>query len=278
MNILIFTDLDGSLLDHDSYGWDAAKPALSLCKHLNIPVILVSSKTRAELNLLREEMKFTSPFVSENGGGIFFPREAVSKGPSGTFLADNLWKWPIGMPYEFLVKTLQEIRKKLGWQIQGFSEMTVDEISSVTGLDPERSRLAAMREFDEPFMVLEKDNVDITTLQNPAAKSGLMVTLGGRFFHLHGKNDKGAAVNRLISWYKESHQLKEVFTIALGDSPNDFSMLKQVDHPVLVNPLHHFNGLKKMIPKLRLTKEAGPVGWNSAVLEALGENSDFSIT
>ncbi|MDT8273551.1 MAG: helix-hairpin-helix domain-containing protein, partial [Desulfomonilia bacterium] len=50
--------------------------------------------------------------------------------------------------------------------------------------------------------------------------------LGGRFYHLHGKNDKAEAVRKLISWYKK--RSPRLFTIGLGDSPNDFSMLKEV--------------------------------------------------
>jgi len=39
--IVIFTDLDGTLLDHDSYSWEEAVPALERCKGLRVPVILV---------------------------------------------------------------------------------------------------------------------------------------------------------------------------------------------------------------------------------------------
>jgi len=232
---------------------------------------MVSSKTRAELDILREEMGLSFPFVSENGGGIYFPKEGACRVPSGTILAENMWKWSIGMPYESLVKCLQEIRKELGWQIRGFSEMTSEEISNLTGLDHERSRLAAMREFDEPFMVLEQENVEIKALQDAAEQRDLNVTMGGRFYHLHGKNDKGVAVKKLISWYKESHQNQEVITVALGDSPNDLSMLKQVDYPVLIPSSHHFPGIGEMIPDLRITQETGPKGWNSAVLDIVGE-------
>lgn len=267
--IVIFTDLDGTLLDHISYKWEEARPALNLCKRLHIPVIMVSSKTRAEMVVLREKLGLSFPFVSENGGGIFFPNEGSKGAPPGTILAENIWKCSLGMPYQFLVKCLMEIREELGWQIRGFSEMNLDEISHLTGLDLKSSRLAAIREYDEPFIVQEPEDMDLDSLQDAARKRDLKITKGGRFYHLHGKNDKGAAVEKVISWYRDSHH--QVFTIALGDSPNDFSMLKQVDCPVLIGSSHHFPDIEEMIPELRVTQEAGPKGWNSVVLDILGE-------
>ncbi|MFH1490792.1 MAG: HAD-IIB family hydrolase, partial [Pseudomonadota bacterium] len=78
---MIFTDLDGTLLDHETYEWKEAEPALNRCKLLRIPLILVSSKTRAEINVIRNELGLTAPFISENGGGIFFPPEETHEPP-----------------------------------------------------------------------------------------------------------------------------------------------------------------------------------------------------
>ncbi len=267
--VLIFTDLDGTLLDPISYGWEEAKPALNLCRRLHVPIIPVSSKTRAEMNVLRDKMGLSSPFISENGGGIFFPKGGGHKVPSVAILAENMWMWSLGLPYDRLVRALKEIREELGWNIRGFSEMTPEEISRLTCLDLETSRMASEREYDEPFIVLEQKDLDSDALYDAARRRGLNITRGGRFYHIQGKNDKGEAVEKVISWYKEYHH--EILTIALGDSPNDFSMLKQVDYPVLLPSAHPFHGIEKRIPGLRIIREIGPKGWNSAVLDILDE-------
>lgn len=267
--IVIFTDLDGTLLDHTSYGWEEANPALDLCRRLHIPVVMVSSKTRAEMEILRHRLKLSAPFISENGGGVFFPKDDPHGVPPGTVLMESIWKLSLGMPYELLVKSLQDIREELGWHIRGFSEMTSEEISHLTGLDLVNARLAANREYDEPFIVLGQEDIDDSALIDAAKQRGLQISKGGRFYHIHGKNDKGKAVQKVISWYEKGHS--GVFTIALGDSPNDFSMLKEVDDPVLIGSTHDFPKIEEMIPGLRTTKELGPKGWNSAVLDILGE-------
>jgi mannosyl-3-phosphoglycerate phosphatase len=270
-SIIVFTDLDGTLLDHDTYRWEEAIPALSLCKRLSVPIILVSSKTRAEMEPLRRELSISAPFVSENGGGIFFPRETYEDPPPGALPYGNLWIWSMGVPYPQIVGILQEIRAELGWNIRGFSDMSIEEISALTGLDPETSRLAAMREYDEPFVIVDKPPPSMDALLEAAAQRGLTVTTGGRFYHLHGKNDKGRATEKLLSWYRQSHG--KVVSVALGDSPNDLAMLERVDHPFLVGSSRDFSMLKKR-RQLKITREKGPKGWNEAMLDFLRKNEE----
>lgn len=271
---LIFTDLDGTLLDYSSYQWDRAKPALDLCQRFHVPVVLVSSKTRAEMERLRNEMGLSSPFISENGGGIFFPKEFSGNTPPNAAAVDNIYRWSLGVSYESLVRSLQEMRDKLGIYIRGFSDMTADEISDITGLDPESARLAAIREYDEPFIFPVNDSIDL--VHEWAKKKGLHISEGGRFYHLHGKNDKGYAVKKLISWYKESYS--DFFTLALGDSPNDFSMLMEVDLPVLVRSSRSFPGIEKEIPGVKITNEIGPEGWNSIIMDYLTKKIDGGVS
>jgi mannosyl-3-phosphoglycerate phosphatase len=272
--IVLFTDLDGTLLDHDSYGWQKAEPALKLCRENRIPLILISSKTRAEISALQRELGLSSPFVSENGGGVFFPEEGKHPHPSDAILSHGVWKWSMGPAYDFLVKALEEIQNEQGWKIRGFSEMTTEEISSMTGLDLASACLASQREYDEPFVLMEEEwDCSMDALNHAAGQKGLRITRGGRFYHLHGKSDKGEAMERLVAWYRTYYP--SLLTIALGDSPVDFSMLKRADYPVLIRSSRQYPELKKMIPRLRVTQEPGPKGWNAAVLGIL--NDEISI-
>lgn len=270
---MIFTDLDGTLLDHDNYGWEDAMPALDLCKRLDVPVVLVSSKTRAEMNLLRRRLLMSSPFISENGGGVYFPSEAFDDPSLGASFDQGLWKWSLGLEYEKLIKGLNEIREELHWNIKGFSDMSNEEIRDLTGLDLAGAHLATMREYSEPFMILDRPLPDRRALFEAATRKNLMVATGGRFYHLQGRNyDKGRAMEKVTNWYRKFYG--EVVTIALGDSQNDFSMLKYADVPVLIKSRENFSFLKRRIPRLTITSERGPRGWNSAILGILGKEEE----
>jgi len=264
---VIFTDLDGTLLDHDSYEWAAAKPALDLCKARQVPVVLVSSKTRAEMNPLRQELGLTAPFISENGGGIYFPKEGKIEPPPEALLDKDLWKWSLGMEYTHLVRSLREIREQLRLTIRGFSDMTPEEIAARTGLEMEKSLLAAMREYDEPFILLQEDDRTAERLRQAAVQRGLQISRGGRFYHLHGALDKGDAVQRLTALYRARHS--DVKTLGLGDSPNDFPLLRKVDHPFLLGSPGRFPEIETELPELKLMEHPGPRGWNEAVLDVL---------
>jgi mannosyl-3-phosphoglycerate phosphatase len=271
---IIFTDLDGTLLDHDTYEWKEAEPALDRCKKLGVPIILVSSKTRAEMEVLRREIALSDPFISENGGGIFFSNVTFQDPPPNAVPVsspDGLWKLSLGLPYNHLIKALQEIREELGLNLKGFSDMRVEEISHLTGLAPEAARMAARREFDEPFIITGEQPGDENALAEAAERRGLSVTSGGKFYHLQGDHHKGQSMEMIISWYEQYHG--EVSSIALGDSPNDFSMLERADYPVLVRSRRDFPLLKEKIPSLNVSRETGPTGWNSMVLAILNASA-----
>jgi mannosyl-3-phosphoglycerate phosphatase len=267
--LIIFSDLDGTLLDHHTYRWEDARPALERCSDEGVPVIVVSSKTRAEIDDLRKRMGIEAPFVSENGGGIFFPHAPRRGLPAGTVESGGLWKWELGENYRVVVKAFREIGSDLPFPIKGFSDMDIKEISRLTGLDPEQSRLASDREFDEPFVVEFRDPSDEQLLKQAAARKGLNVTCGGRFHHLFGHSGKGAAMEKLTTWYRSCHG--SIITAALGDSPNDFAMLERADHPVLIKSHHCFPELFRRIERLKTTSMPGPAGWKAAVTDLLNK-------
>lgn len=261
-NIVLFSDLDGTLLSSDTYKWEEAREGVELCKKLGVPVVLVSSKTRAEMESIREDMGLSSPFVSENGGAIFIESDDPH-GLKGATASGRYKKLELGIPYQILTEALKKIKEELGWNIKGFSDMSVKEISYVTGLDLPSAYLASLREYDEPFLIL--DNVkDISPLLRLATGMGLKVFKGGRFYHIQGENDKGKAVDVLISWYKK--KMGNIITAGLGDSPNDFPMLNKVDYPVLIASEKRY---QPPIPRLKISTNPGPKGWNEEVISII---------
>lgn len=271
---LIFTDLDGTLLDHDDYRWEKAKPALFYCRNTGVPVIMVSSKTRAEIEIIQRDMNINFPFISENGGGIYFPGNfPTDQAIDGIQPGGDKFKLTLGKPYHYLVSQLDEMSKETGIRVKGFSEMSREEIIKLTGLTPEECDRAIRRDFDEPFIILNK-KLNRASLHASAEKRGLKITEGGRFFHLHGQSDKGKAVNRLLSIYKRMHG--SVFSIALGDSPNDFAMFENVDQAVLIRSRKRFDNLEERFPGIIITEKQGPEGWNSAILGLLKTKREVS--
>jgi len=78
--MVIFSDLDNCLLERDSYDFSEASGALDEIRRRNIPLVLVSSKTRAEIELHRSSLAITAPFVVESGGALYL-QKGLCPGP-----------------------------------------------------------------------------------------------------------------------------------------------------------------------------------------------------
>jgi mannosyl-3-phosphoglycerate phosphatase len=266
--LAIFSDLDGTLLDHDTYGYEPVRPALACIKKRRIPLILCSSKTRAEMTGIRRRLKLADPFITENGGAVYIPRETlplrdVPFKEQGKFQVIEL-----GRPYGQLMAGLHEIREETGIALRGFADMSVAEVAERTGLDNKSAAQARQREYSEPFLILEPGGVS-ARLNRAVRRRKLRIVRGGRFYHLLGDNDKGQAVRLLTALYRRGNP--EWQTIGLGDSANDFPLLENVDFPVLVRKRGGARAPWSGPRKAYYTRGIGPVGWNEAVLTLLME-------
>lgn len=262
--ILVFTDLDGSLLDHHNYSWAEATPALEILRKKEIPVILNSSKTAAEILELRKQLDNQHPFVAENGAIAYLPDPLLQSNQDNTSLQAHYF----ATPYQEIIKTLADIREKQGYSFKGFFDMDADEIASVCDLGIENARNAKARQASEPLLWHDSQQA-LTHFESLLQEQGLIIVKGGRFYHVMSKVDKG----KTLLWIKEQYenalpQAKWV-TIGLGDSFNDVPMLKVVDYPVLINnptiKQPDLDGLEN----LTLSSSSGPAGWNESITHLL---------
>jgi len=264
---LIFSDLDGTLLDHKTYSFEEAKPALNALKLRDIPLIFCSSKTRPEIEMYRELTGNDHPFISENGGGIYVPQDYETNSFDYDTKTDGYKVIALGTQYDTLVAVLNSVSQDTGIKVRSFSEMKISEISEYTGLDPSLAELSKMREYDEPFIILGNDEAAECIKQEIIGR-GFNFTQGSMFHHIMGKNDKGKAVKRLVPIFKR--RFPELSSAGLGDSLNDLPMLEAVDIPILVQKPDGKYDQRISIDKLVHADGVGPVGWNRSVLELLG--------
>lgn len=269
---VIFTDLDGTLLDYSTYSYEAAMQALHLIKEREVPLIICSSKTGKEIEHYRNKLDNHDPFISENGGGIFLPRghfaeKVIQKtGPvvyEGAYAVIRL-----GAHYKDLRRALSELRAE-GFRVKGFGDMSVEEIADAAGMKIEDAVMAKARDFDEPF-IFEGSADELGRLAEAIREKGLSCTRG-RFFHILGNTDKGKAVAVLTELYRTIK--KELVTIALGDGLNDLPMLAGADIPVLVKRPEGDYEPAINLPYLVKAEGVGPAGWNTALLDILSDRS-----
>lgn len=265
---VFFTDLDGTLLDYATYSFEKALPALKLLRSDGLPLIICSSKTKAEIEHYRKKLANRHPFVSENGGGIFIPKDCfdfdirdvhpeVTEEPDYTVIR-------LGARYSDLREAVGSLMAE-GFDLWGFGDMSAGEVAEISGLTVFEAELSKKRDFDEPFL-FQGNEEDEKKLVEAITRKGFNCTKG-RFFHILGESNKGTAVSVLSDLYRR--QLGDIITIALGDRPNDFPMLQKVDLPVLVQKPDGNYAEDLDVPGLIRAGGIGPEGWNKAVLDIL---------
>ena len=81
---VIYTDLDGTLLDHHTYAFDEALETIKALMDRGIPIVPCTSKTRAETVNLMQTMGIDGPMIIENGAAIWVPLGWGLERPEGS--------------------------------------------------------------------------------------------------------------------------------------------------------------------------------------------------
>ena len=256
---LVFSDLDGTLLDHATYSWDAAKPALAALKAHGVPLILASSKTAAEIAGLRTAMGFDDcPAIVENGAGLLEPKGADAGSDDASI-------------HRRLIAALDGVPARLRKRFTGFSDWTVDEVAARTGLPREDAARAARRRFSEPGL-WSGDDAERTEFEARLAEHGVTARQGGRYLTLSFGATKAGRMREIAARY--GHDGDTPRMIALGDAPNDIEMLETADIGVVVanphgKPLPRLSG--ETTGRIIRTGKPGPEGWNQTMLRLIDE-------
>jgi mannosyl-3-phosphoglycerate phosphatase len=241
---VLFTDLDGTLLDFDTY--QPSNQALDVVAELaqtGIVTIPVTSKTAAEVSHLARAAAFPGVGVVEGGAVILLPAGTTDV---------------VGTAREELVEVLRVLQGE-GWPFRGFSDMTVDEVGGRTGLSADDARRAMDRLASEPCVATRRLPSSFDTLARRVGELNAAITRGGRFWHLLGSGiDKGRAVSEALSRLDLPGR---VTTGGVGDAWNDLAMLERVDRGYLLGGIV---GSAEVPKRVRRIVDSGPGGFVQA--------------
>ena len=254
MPLLVFTDLDGSLMEHETYSIEPAREVLQTLRSRGIPVIINSSKTAREIEAVQKLLGFTAAFVSENGAALCLPQ------------ANEVHEF--GQRRDHWLGQVHQLRTQENYHFAGFYDWTALEIGELTGLNQEQAKLSKIRQYSEP--IFWRDSVATRArFEQQLGQLGLRLLEGGRFLSIQSHYDKSHAMNWMIEHQSTASENETVITVALGDSPNDEGMLNRADIAVVIKSAKSeritISGPKKVIR----TKRPGPAGWQDAMTEIL---------
>ncbi|MFG6075441.1 mannosyl-3-phosphoglycerate phosphatase-related protein [Erwinia sp. OPT-41] len=252
--LMIVTDLDGSLLDHHTYSWEAAEAWLARLKAADIPIVICSSKTAAEIEPLQRALDIVgAPFIAENGAIVKWQQQTPAA-------ADR----PSAKDYAAICKTLRQLREQDGFKFTGFADVTEKEVADWTGLTPRDAALAKTREGSES-LIWRDTSEQFTAFQQALAAQQLELVQGGRFWHVMNQGrGKGAALDWLLTHYPPPGSGRWI-TIGLGDGPNDAPMLEKVDYAVVTKGYSKTGVTLKRQQHVFYSAGFGPEGWSEGL-------------
>lgn len=257
--LLIYSDLDGTLLDIHTYSWQPALSWLETLQDNQIPVILCSSKTAAEMLEIQSDLGLDGlPFIAENGAVIQLDVRWDDHPDSPRLIN--------GVPHADIVTLINTLRDREGYKFTTFDDVDEHVIAEWTGLSRERAALARLHEASVTLIWRDSDE-QMAAFEAALEQLGLKFVQGARFWHiLDARGGKDQAINWLTQQY---HQREGTLptTLGLGDGPNDAPLLDNVDYAVVVKGINRQGvQLKNDAPqRVYHTQQPGPAGWREGL-------------
>lgn len=256
ISTLVFTDLDGTLLDHADYSYEAARPALEFLQREGIPLVLCTSKTAAEISSMRQDPALHDcTAIVENGAGILRAGAQVAE-PAAT--------------HQQLMQLVDRLPEDIRAGFSGFSSWSPQTLMEHTGLDPDKARYARQRDYSEPGLWQGSDSSRRQFI-DALESLGIRAQQGGRFLTLGFANNKADRMMEIVD-EQRLQSGSDVISVALGDAANDIEMLERADFGIVIpNPAHA--GLATLkgesTGRILRAQTPGPTGWRDSLLTLL---------
>ena len=256
-SIIIFTDLDGSLLHRDNFKFDEIKDYIKNLIDNGVIIIPNTSKTEKEIEEFIKELGKELPFISENGSSIHGLNLINTNFPNKIILSRDK---------EELIKIFEsKVPDNLKAKCKFISEMNSKQQNNIFGLQGNNLKNALNRKYTIPFL-FEGDNLEKNKLLKILKSSSLTMQEGGRVLNLGDKTDKVKSMNQVLKIYRKVEN--KIKVIGVGDNFNDLDMLRNCDIPCLV-----FNDQFKQdqinINNLIFSNKPSPEGWADVIKTAL---------
>lgn len=264
--ILVLCDVDDTLLDAHARSRGAAGfRALERIGQARIPVVLSSTKTRAELEIVQQDLSLVHPFLCESGAAVFIPRGYFEFEVPHARDVSEYQVVELARPYDEVVTALHRAADRLGVEVIGFRDMSIADVAHECDLSLTEARLAKLREYTEPFRVVEERSDVMLRLLDAVRTAGFGCANRGRFSYA-GAVRRDIGVQYLCGLYRRA--FGSLLIAALGDNESAVVLLRDADIPLIIqHDALDAAALLRAAPSARITAVNSVAGWADAILD-----------
>lgn len=255
---LLFSDVDGTLLDrHGRYAMSAAELA-PFARHLTI--VLASSRTLVELIGNQRALGLHGPVIAENGAVIARPwDESVTQRGAPVAVGGQRWSVvTVGGDATSLRETVRAHAEVIGvaYRDQAIIAPWVDRQASVA-IQPNETT----------------DPVAFDALASALRASGLSVSSGGDWLAITRDADKGRAARALLAMLAAEGATPSRVA-AVGDGDNDVPLLQVVDRRfAIASDDGTWHAALEAVHGVTRVTTPGIAGWRDVVLRLTDEEA-----
>ena len=232
--LVVFADIDGVLGDqHGGAFFADAAATLKPLRRDDVPLVLCSRRTRAEIEAIQQRIGIRHPFVCEGGGAVFIPGDYFGFNVSGVRDLAGYHAVEYGRPYAEVVEILHRTADRLGIDIIGFSDMSVEEVARDCHVPLLEARLAKLLEYGERFRVLDSNESTRSRLVRGLNATRLRCVTGRRYDYVGAPVDTSTGVTLLCRLYQYADE--GVFTVGIGGRIADDTLPPALDRRVTVS-------------------------------------------
>ncbi|MEM7738878.1 MAG: HAD-IIB family hydrolase [Deinococcota bacterium] len=273
---VIVTDLDGTLLELESYSLAPTEATARAALAAGVPIIFCSSKTRAEQRYYQRLLDLHAPFIVENGSAIVIPKGYFELPFRFDTEDDDAYIIELGCQVAVIREQLEHACNDLSCTCLGYDSLSLKEICELTGLAEDAAARASQRDYSETILFTNASEPVLENLQMQLAEVGLESVRGSRFYTITGQGaNKGLAVRRLLELFQQHYDA--IHSIGLGDGANDLPMLAEVTEGYLVQkPDRTWTNAGDA--DICYISAVGPLGWSQVIQGHLERRSKINLS
>jgi predicted mannosyl-3-phosphoglycerate phosphatase (HAD superfamily) len=138
--------------------------------HNGIPSVWVTSRSRLQIDEPRRRVGHTSPFIAEDGCGVYLPEDYFHLKPGKTVRLGRFTTIPIAQILPAAKDALDSLSEETEVEVVPLRSLSPRELTQNTGLPQRDAELARQRDFDELFFFAGAAEADVARFQNVATE------------------------------------------------------------------------------------------------------------
>jgi mannosyl-3-phosphoglycerate phosphatase len=268
--LIVVTDVEASFLEPGRRTLADECAALDFLAARGIPLVINSSRTRAEIERLHATLRLLTPFICEHGSALVIPDGCFPSIPPGASRTVGGHVIVFGRPYHEVVDAVRLAGRELDVDILGFADLTIDDVARELGVTTVEAQLAKLREYTELIRLDGDNHAARSRLFNALRRRGLRCSPTGRHHLVSATRNRAESLLTLRTLWR--HAWGEVQIVGFGDSDDDVSWLRHADVAVVVRNERRGLPLRLLskLPAAQVTRLPGGLGWSDAILACVG--------